>query len=239
MYRIEKEMSYRKLLSIGRLQTDGVIGNDLETDDQTTLGELRALNHYVYTYYSTNSGDKTYTLEFFFPKEKVRRLFRELDKTDYWYLCHTGGIVTRVDTMRNNHTYEDVRIVEKSSLDRYGHKWKKRAIGNQYEISMDQYTYFLNDEFIKEEKSESIDNKIESALEEIDNKEDLYVGILKHSLYSILIEDPVVGRTTLYADILPIVKRVFGSNRNRRKSAKSESPVRPKHTRSTRRSNSI
>jgi hypothetical protein len=246
-------MSYRKLLEIGRSQTNRTVGNDLETDDKVTLAELHALNRYVYTYYSTNAGDKTYTLEFFFPKEKVGRLLRELDKTEYWYLCHTGNIdiVTRVDTRKNknNDTFEYVQTVSENELSRFGHKWRIRSvidnidnIGKQYKISMDQYTYFLNDEFIEEEKREDIEEKIENALEEIDKREDLDIDGLKHKLYSILIEDPVVGRTTLYADILPIVKRVFGTNgsrRSRRKSAKSESPVRHRHSRLTRRANSI
>jgi len=62
MFNNDVIIEYKKLLDLGREQIKGTIENDLE--EHAEFDKLLRLNDYVYTYYSTNKNDGTYSIEF-------------------------------------------------------------------------------------------------------------------------------------------------------------------------------
>jgi len=240
---------YLNLLDIGRKKITGQLPNDLElSEDEPAIQELYQLNDYVYTYYSTNLDDSTFSIEFLFPTEKVKELLVLLEAHDFWYMCFTRkttscpkGLIEKIDKRRWNKKEEKEEVVYKEVKDRYASTWhmdeeqtkQLQTKFNRNDIFLYkqmQYIHFLNQSSRKNFiQPENIESRIKEYLREIQspNMKPSNIKILSQNLSSIIIEDPRIGEDNLYRSLLPIVRRlmrpfIYSANSpNSPKSAKS------------------
>jgi len=174
------------LLKLGRDQVTA--SNDFENQQKETI---LALNNYIYTYYSTNKLDPTYSLEFAIQPDRLPTLLAQFKQKGFWYIAKNYRDDSYVEWIgkEKNETFLARLIVP--DVGRY--QWdvvEKTADG--FLIQRKQSIFFLNDETTKSLEYNTSKNVFEQWTA-IDLKNDIAI---------VVVEDPVVGRTTLYDEIL-------------------------------------
>jgi len=208
---------YRNLLELGREQINGTIANDLE--EHAEFDKLLSLNRYVYTYYSTNQNDRTYSIEFVVLADSMDAIVKELDKKGFWYCAKnykTNKYIEKYDPELNNITEKFYMNIDEKDLDRYRLKsleypngWEKVITnndkGNVITISRDHKIHFLESTIIKKFDSMYNDDNYFLNMFFLPNIKDIVnIDLLSNNVAIIVVEDPEIDRNTLYDELLTI-----------------------------------
>ena len=207
---------YTELLEIGRKKLLGIIDNDVEDhllNDPHIYNQMLELNKYVYTYYSSNSGDLTQSIEFLVLTEVVDKLIEKLNDYGYWYIAKKYNDSTHINLGENiDKTIPEVRVVSYEQLPRYQLKsetnpdgWKitsKRT--EDVVIERKAKIHFLDSEMlhclIKQYNNNLFD-------EYFDKNE--FESIYKN-LSVITIENPSIHSKDLYLNLIDIIRPLVG-----------------------------
>jgi hypothetical protein len=153
-------IEYKKLLELGRKQIKGTTENDLEEHAETD--KLLRLNDYVYTYYSTNQNDRTYSIEFVVLADYMDTILEELNEKGMWYCAKnykTNEYKKKYDAELYNVTEKIYMNIDKNDLISYRLKplecpngWevvKNNDKEKMITISKDHKIHFLESDMIK------------------------------------------------------------------------------------------
>jgi len=209
--------TYPELLKFGQSLLNSLLNeSSVEehlSNDTETLEQMKNLNKYVYTVYSTNQGDKTYSIEFFILASTLEPLLKKIKEKGYWYIAKnysTNELFENV-TSKNNDTEEQRIQIPLSELSRYNidrdeWSWHVESQDSKHAILRRQAPiYFLSPsqvEFFKEDYTNPEGNN-ETILYEGHTFKDLLP-----ELAVVTIEDPIIGRKTLYTELYDIVKNI-------------------------------
>lgn len=208
---------YGKLLKKGLNNID--IGYYASLEDhllsnEDDLNNIKMINNYVYTTYSTNSGDKTYSLDLFILNKYSQSLISKLISKNYWFVCKDNDkLFINVDNTYNNNQYKDyITIKKENSLLLYKDYWKELySDGNLVKFERDADIYFLSDSNIEDSKKNVFpDNKLYEILSHKYDvtKDTIDYDLLMKNVSYFIIEDPIIGRKTLYSELLNILKEL-------------------------------
>ena len=205
---------YKKLLDVGRRRIKGDAPNDLE--QHAEFNKLLKLNDYVYTYYSTNEGDDTYSIEFIVLSSFLEPLLEKLRVRGLWFLSKDyapgGKYSEHYDASKNDETKAISSVITASSLGRYNLKsdespdgWEvvdTSSDGEKTTLRREQKIHFLESDNIADirttyERGNYFLNM--SFVRELAGQID--IDLLSKNVAVVMIEDPVVNRETLY-DVL-------------------------------------
>ena len=211
---------YKKLLKKGIQNIDCGYRASLEDhllSNKTELETIRKINNFVYTTYSTNDGDKTYSIDLFILNNYSKILIDKLRSKNFWFMTKEYGnnnIIIDVNKELNNNTYKDYRNISEDNKHLYDSKYWKiiKKDNNIITLERDADIYFLSDNSIESFKKSSFNDdyfikELEFNYHNIDNKID-YILLSKNVSYFI-IEDPIIGRETLYDELLLILEEIF------------------------------
>ena len=232
---------YKKLLEVGRQRIKGEASNDLE--QHAEFNKLLKLNDYVYTYYSTNEDDDTYSIEFIVLSRYLVPLLNKLRQKGLWFLAKDygslgGDIVENYDKKKNDETKPVSMVINASQLNRFILKDDKNPSGweviskhgNQITIEREQNRYFLESDNIAGIKKEYESGNYflnMSFIRELDG--DINIDLLSQNVAVVVIEDPNANQKTLYDVLFGICKQtvkfpqVSVKSRKSRTSASSKS----------------
>jgi hypothetical protein len=216
MSNVDVIIEYKKLLELGREQINGTIENDLE--EHAEFDKLLRLNDYVYTYYSTNQNDGTYSIEFVVLADYMDIILKELDDKEMWYCAKnykTNEYIEKYNAELHNITEKIYRNIRKEDLNRYYLKTEQNPSGwevitnnddeNVITITKDNKIYFLESTTIKEFDSMYNDDNYFLEMNIIpDIKDIIDIDLLSKNVAIIVVEDPEINRTTLYDEMLTI-----------------------------------
>ena len=210
---------YKKLLKKGIQNIDCGNGASLEDhllSNKSELNTIRKINNFVYTTYSTNDGDKTYSIDLFILNNYSKILIDKLRSKNFWFMTKEYGnnnIIIDVNKELNNNTYKDYRNISEDNKHLYDSKYWKiiKKDNNIITLERDADIYFLSDNSIESFKKSSFNDdyfikELEFNYHNIDNKID-YILLSKNVSYFI-IEDPIIGRETLYDELLLILEEI-------------------------------
>lgn len=209
-------IEYKKLLELGREQINGTFENDLE--EHAEFDKLLRLNDYVYTYYSTNENDGTYSIEFVVLADYMDTILKELDDKGMWYCAKnykTNEYIKKYNAELHNITEKIYRNIRKEDLNRYYLKTEQNPSGwevitnndkgNVITISRDNKIYFLESTTIKEFDSMYNDDNYFLKMSIIPEITDIIdIDLLSNNVAIIVVEDPEINRKTLYDEMLTI-----------------------------------
>lgn len=209
-------IEYNKLLDIGIQQIKGTAPNDLE--EHAERDKLLPLNDYVYTHYSTNALDDTYSIEFVVLADYMNIILDELKKKGMWYCAKnykTGEYIKEYDNKINNITRKIYINIHKEDLGRYKPKTEQNPGGweiiemydkeNVVKISRDQKIHFLESDTIKEFDDMYNDGNYFLNMCVIDKMKGIIdIDLLSKNVAIIVVEDPEINRNTLYDELLRI-----------------------------------
>ena len=211
--------TYSELLKFGQslLDKDDLLDeSSVEehlSNDTESLKQMKDLNKYVYTVYSTNEGDKTYSIEFFILASAVDEVLKKLKEKDYWYIAKnysTNEIFENIGS--NNKDTEEQRIqiplseVSRYNIDRDVWSWHIESQDSKQNTTIlrrQAPIYFLSPsqvDFLREEYTEG---NYETITYEGHTFEDLLP-----QLAVVTVEDPIIGRKTLYTEVYDIIKNI-------------------------------
>jgi len=210
-------IEYKKLLELGRKQIKGTTENDLEEHAETD--KLLRLNDYVYTYYSTNQNDRTYSIEIVVLADYMDTILEELNKKGMWYCAKnykTNEYKKKYDAELYNVTEKIYRNIDKEDLnmyylksEQYPNGWEEVVKNNDKEnmitISKDHKIHFLESDMIK--YFDTMYNNGNYFLEMIflpNIKDIVNIDLLSGNIAIIVVEDPEIERKTLYDELLTI-----------------------------------
>jgi hypothetical protein len=210
---------YKKLLKKGIQNIDCGNGASLEDhllSNKSELETIRKINNFVYTTYSTNDGDKTYSIDLFILNNYSKILIDKLRSKNFWFMTKEYGndnIIIEINKELNNSTYKEYRNINKDKRDFYPIKYYKeiKRDNNIITLERDADIYFLSDNSIESFKKSSFNDdyfikELEFNYHNIDNKID-YILLSKNISYFI-IEDQIIGRKTLYDELLIILEEI-------------------------------
>jgi hypothetical protein len=210
---------YKKLLKKGIQNIDCGNGASLEDhllSNKSELNTIRKINNFVYTTYSTNDGDKTYSIDLFILNNYSKILIDKLRSKNFWFMTKEYGndnIIIEINKELNNSTYKEYRNINKDKRDFYPIKYYKeiKRDNNIITLERDADIYFLSDNSIESFKKSSFNDdyfikELEFNYHNIDNKID-YILLSKNISYFI-IEDQIIGRKTLYDELLLILEEI-------------------------------
>jgi hypothetical protein len=83
------------------------------SNDIDTLEQMKNLNKYVYSVYSTNQGDKTYSIEFFILASALDELLKKLKEHGYWYIAKnysTNELFENISSENNDTEKQRIQI---------------------------------------------------------------------------------------------------------------------------------
>ena len=208
---------YKKLLKVGRGRIKGTDDNDLE--EHAELDKLLPLNYFVYTYYSTNVLDDTYSIEFVVLADYMNIILEEFKKKKFWYCAKnykTNEFVKHFDEKLNdkvkkmtmNIGKEDLyRFLPKSEKNPYGWEIYKEN-GDILTMRKDHKIHFLESEYINDIDSMYNDSSNYflqmSFISDLRNSID--IDLLSENIAVITVEDPEINRNTLYEELYKIFK---------------------------------
>lgn len=210
---------YKKLLKKGLHNIS--IGNNASLEDhllcnKSELNTIKIINNYVYTTYSTNHNDKTYSIDLFILSNYSELLINKLKSKNYWFMSKdygTNNIMINIDKELNNSTYKDCININKSKavhLDK--NYWKELSSNDNTAIfERDADTYFLSNKTIEDfKKNLFLDSYLYRELSfKYDLKEDnINYDLLIQNISYFIIEDPIIERKTLYYELLNILKEL-------------------------------
>jgi len=183
--------------------------------------ELKELNKYMFTTYSTNQNDKIYSLEGTIPFKLFNKIKKYLDH--YYYNCIdtiTGNIIESklMDPQDYNSSmgsYPMVSSFLKGSEEdefTYRHGWKTIAYNENQAIKMRDMKFHFFD-FDSDSDSDELYTHVDEHLGSNNapgTEVVLYIDCKyftdENKLITLLIEDPVPGRTSLYRHLINILK---------------------------------
>ena len=209
---------YRKLLEFGLRKFDTeTLNSSIETHtlESNILSQLKKLNNYVFTYYSTNEDDVTYSLEFAIFADFLKPLTDILKAKGLWYMSKNYKTNEYDEWFSENHddTESEVKTISRNDKDKFyindePMSWKIHSENtNTVQIKREKYIYFLNSEWIEDSNYKQVDNLFT----------DLYSNHYHKSMFEslannvgiITIEDPVIGRETLYREVYTILRDIM------------------------------
>jgi hypothetical protein len=198
-------------------------------ENNDTLTELYQLNHYAYTYYSTNEHDKTYSVEFAIPDLIINPLKQKVKEEGFWFFVSRPDkeILPEDYYIDESECKETETITQEVNPDELEEiledrlRWYKI---NENTIGHDRFIHFLestDQEFL----SDMRDNNVFIELRQMTTPR------LCSRLYSVIVEDPIIGRKSLYKELTKILRKIFSEinylsddnylGKQRRKSKKS------------------
>jgi hypothetical protein len=209
-------IQYKKLLDIGIKRIKGTEENDLE--EHAELDKLLPLNEYVYTHYSTNREDDTYSIEFVILADYMDIILEELDKKGMWYCAKnykTNEYKMKYDADLNDVTQKKYINIRKNDLGRFRPKTEQNPYGweivninekeNIVTIVRDNKIHFLESDTIEEFKKMYNDSNYFLEMSFIpEMREIIDIDLLSKNIAIITVEDPEINRNTLYDELLKI-----------------------------------
>ena len=210
---------YKKLLKKGIQNID--CGNRASLEDnllsnKSELDTIRKINNFVYTTYSTNNNDKTYSIDLFILNNYSKILIDKLRSKNLWFMTKEYGndnIIIEINKDLNNNTYKDYRNINENDKDLYDTKyWKEiKKDNNIITLERDADIYFLSDNTIESFKKSSFNDdyfikELAFNYHNIDNNIDY--NLLTKNVSYFIIEDPTIGRKTLYHELLLILEEI-------------------------------
>lgn len=167
--------------------------------------QLASLNRYIYTTYSTNAGDKVLSIEGVIPLNTFKRIEPLLLQQGYWYIAANpltytvaGSNIPSSDEFDADLShYLILNCVNNNEINQY-RSWKVLC-------SVGGKTYLYNDKiqthFIQPRSDTDYDYREYISDETLEYTDELlYKG--DNPLISIMIQDPIVGRISLYSNLL-------------------------------------
>jgi hypothetical protein len=208
---------YKKLLKKGLNNIN--IGNDASLEDhllsnEDDLNNIKMINNYVYTTYSTNNGDKTYSLDLFILNKYSQLLISKLISKNYWFVCKDNNkLFINVDNTYNNNKYKDsLTIKRENSLFLDKNYWKELySDDNLVTFERDADIYFLSDNNIKDfKKNLFLDSNLHELLsfKYYLEEDSIDYDLLMKNVSYFIIEDPIIGRKKLYNELLNILEEL-------------------------------
>lgn len=227
---------YKKLLEFGKSQIKGEFNNDLEEHAETD--KLLKLNDYVYTYYSTNKGDDTYSIEFVVLADHMNIILEELDKKGMWYCAKnykTEKYVEKYDKELNDFTKKKTINIREKDLRFYNEKTENNPYGWEIDeihgdiitISKEHKIYFLESDTINDFNEMYNDSNYFLNMTYIKQLTHIDINLLSKNIAVIVVEDPVIERITLYDELL----KIFEEKNTTPLTKKSRSPMKEKRYR--------
>jgi len=228
---------YQKLLKFAPEIISDVYYNDItDLDERNEIKELKDLNKYVYTCYSSiGTGDDTESIEFVVLSIYFDAIIEKLRENGLWFVAinygSEGQISKNYDQNVNNETSKISMIVNDSELNRYEMKsneypngWEivKNDENGKITIERDNFTHFLFTDNIKEIEDKYTGQNYfmkRPLISKLAPKID--IGLLANNVAIIMVEDPVVGRKTLNNVLLKIFKEVIPDSSQKSMSAGS------------------
>jgi hypothetical protein len=176
------------------------------------------LNEYVYTYYSTNQNDRTYSIEFVVLADYMDIILKELNEKGMWYCAKnykTNEYIKKYDDELYNVTEKIYRNIDKEDLNMYDLKSEQYPNGwevittndkeNMITISKDNKIHFLESATIKEFDSMYNNSNYFLKMSFLPNTKDIVnIDLLSNNVAIIVVEDPEIDRKTLYDELLTI-----------------------------------
>ena len=210
---------YKKLLKKGIKNIDYGNGASLEYNllsNKSELETIRKINSYVYTTYSTNNSDKTYSIDLFILNTYSNMLINKLRSKNFWFMTKEYGnnnIIIDINKELNNSTYKNYININEDNRYFYPIKYWKEIKRNNNIITLERDVdiYFLSDTTIESFKITSFNDnyfikELEFNYHSIDNKIDY--NLLSKNISYFIIEDPIIGRKTLYDKLLIILEEI-------------------------------
>jgi len=210
---------YEKLLKKGIQNIDCGYEASLEDhllSNKAELETIRKINSYVYTTYSTNNGDKTYSIDLFILNNYSKILIDKLRSKNFWFMTKEYGnnnIIIDINKELNNSTYKHYININEDNIYFYPIKYWKEIERNNNIITLerDADIYFLSDTTIESFKITSFNDnyfikELEFNYHSIYNKIDY--NLLSKNISYFIIEDPIIGRKTLYDKLLLILEEI-------------------------------
>ena len=210
---------YKKLLKKGIQNIDCGNGASLEDNllsNKSELDTIRKINNFVYTTYSTNDGDKTYSIDLFILNNYTKMLIDKLRFKNFWFMTKEYGndnIIIEINKELNNSTYKHYIDINEDNKDLYDSKYWNiiKKDNNIITLERDTDIYFLSDTTIESFKKSSFND--DSFIKElafnyhsIDNNIDY--NLLAKNVSYFIIEDPTIGRETLYDELFIILEEI-------------------------------
>lgn len=197
-----KLQTFPELLARGRENFDNV-GQNITGLENSTIqslfwSQLRYLNYFMYTTYSTNKGDKVLSVEGVLPLNVFKSVETKLLQEGYWYLAvnpldkavHGIKILQEDEYDQSVAMYTSFRLVDQEQRNRMYDTW--------YQIcKIEDKMLMVNDSIhihLLNPRANITDMISDETLEY--TSEELFRG--PNPLVSLVVEDPVVGRISLY-----------------------------------------
>ena len=206
------EEEYQKLLSLGVAKLKNESDNDLEEHTYENINQLLLLNKYVYTYYSTNDGDKTYSIEFAILPQYLDKLTSKLREKRYWYQTKnykTDEYVSFYDKyLAKNSFYLSEKIIDKSIYKLFEDSW-------EFPVNWKELDKFTIKKILPVHLFESIEqfmfNTRMNVFQQIYVDEtftNINTKLLSENIAIVMIEDPIIDRKTLYRELYNILEEI-------------------------------
>jgi hypothetical protein len=229
--------TFDELIAYGRNRTNPDNSKDSHdpsieehTLNRKTMLELFALNQYAFTFYSTNDGDKTYSIEFAIPKKFASKFAKKLKQAGYWFIIypHNIGNWDNDETISNEViTHYDKNKIHKTYLIRIENNDPNVFDSGRYyvrtpenpngwyrdsptTIAFNKRIYFIDD---------PINSVVDwSVFDEVNKiaKPEVYT-----ELVGVVVEDPKIGRKSLYRELTKILHDI--NNPPKRSSSRTSS----------------
>lgn len=210
---------YKKLLKKGIQNIDYGNGASLEDNlllNKSELETIRKINNYAYTTYSTNNIDKTYSIDLFILNNYSKILIDKLRFKNFWFMTKEYGndnIIIEINKELNNSTYKHYIDINEDNKDLYDTKYWNiiKKDNNIITLERDADIYFLSDDTIESFKESSFNDdyfikELAFNYHSIDN--DINYNLLTKNISYFIIEDPAIGRKTLYDELLIILEEI-------------------------------
>jgi hypothetical protein len=208
------EEEYQKLLSLGVAKLKNESDNDLEKHTYKNINQLLLLNKYVYTYYSTNAEDKTYSIEFAILPQYLEPLMNKLKEKGYWFQTKnykTGQYIAYYDKyLVKNSFYISEKIIEKSISYLFQESWEFPADW----MSLDKFKIKkILPVYLFESIEQFMFNTGMNVFQQIYVDDDTFTNIntqlLSENIAVVMIEDPIIDRKTLYLELYDILQTII------------------------------
>jgi hypothetical protein len=222
---LQGSAEYKKLLEIGKLRIKGVENNDLEP--HSNVEELLPLNNYVYTYYSTNANDKSYSIEFVILADFLDPLLNKLEENGLWYMAKNYKTNEFKEFYDDRHSNTEVldRLVPNNQLQYFGLRYPDKPTRDWYlvndqslpnnvsRIRRDKADIYFLSPFqvmcIQNEYAESNYFLQMGFIPELElPPHNINIKLLSQNIAVVTIEDPTLYRKELYNDLLEILKNI-------------------------------
>lgn len=199
----QKCHSFNELLAVGRDNFADPANDKTGLEDHSITGKVRDqllnLNSYMYTTYSTNSGCQVLSIEGVCPLSIFKRIEPDLLKQSYWYIAknpldlveHGSNIPPKEEFEYSMSRQTLVGIIRKDKFKGYrAPPWK--VLGT-FKDEVVAYNDDVAIHFIEPGADPAHYNSNETLLY---TDEALFRG--DDPLVSVVVEDPIVGRISMY-----------------------------------------